>query len=110
MEYQHHNDDRFAKAQNNNGVHHFITMGNYDQALHHFRQALANKLAVENQLLLSTTTTPPQNQPLVMNNPIGHDESIHEESQQRCVTPELPDSNTTNSCHMELDTNGKKKI
>jgi hypothetical protein len=105
MEYQP-NDDRYTRAQNNAGVHSFINIGNYDQALHHFRQALAAKLTAENQFLLSTPAQRNDGPSFVMYDSPSNDDSINAESPQRCVTPEMQDNVTINCRSMLSRDNG----
>ena len=53
--------NRHAIQQNDVGVHCFVTVGDVDAALHHFRQALSAKLSAEKMLserLSSDNTVP----------------------------------------------------
>lgn len=77
-------DDKYTAQINNAGVHCFVTMGNLDEALIFFRQALITKIGKEKHGSIKNM----QNEhvpPFLPFHQIGDEIS----SQKRCVTPEL---------------------
>lgn len=72
--------NQYAIQQNNAGVNCYVVFGDFDAALHHFRQALTAKLATEKRLLTSTEkgdqTPLPPNGPEVEDKPTGENEML----------------------------------
>jgi hypothetical protein len=102
--------DQYAIQQNNVGVHSYM-IGDIKGALHCFRQALSAKLASEYRILATTITTTAETtggeekrlqnlDSLALEVPV----IAEEESQQRCVTPELTDFR--NSVQLEVYASG----